>query len=353
MSKPEYREPHVSANERVRLTLADVAAALGISRTSVSNAFNRPEQLSKELRNQILEKSKELGYFGPDAKARALRRHEIREVALVFHHDLPYAFDDALSLDFMRGVARQLHQRGLTLQLIPKFVRQIEPALDAAFHTTADALIVHAEIGPEFAPMLLAAPVPLVVVDTLVPGAPSVCLDDRRGAELAMAHAIAKRPDIVLVLCFPVSEKDMKRALGARPSRSPYNAVERVAGYGQALRRAGFDECRIIWHHVDDRNPESASRSVELVRRRLGKHRRVAVVAMSDRLALAAMDTMRAWSEIELVSVVGFDDIPAAAAAGLTTVRQDAVHKGETAVRVLLDGEPSAVLPLELVVRQT
>jgi DNA-binding LacI/PurR family transcriptional regulator len=74
---------------------------------------------------------------------------------------------------------------------------------------------------------------------------------------------------------------------------------------------------------------------------------------MSDRIALAAMGTMRAWSEIELVSVVGFDDIPAAAVVGLTTVRQDAVRKGETAVRIVLDGEPSAVLPLELVVRQT
>ena len=353
MSKPEYREPHVPANERVRLTLADVAAALGISRTSVSNAYNRPEQLSKELRDQILVKSKELGYFGPDAKARALRRQETREVAVVFHHDLPYAFNDPLSLDFMRGVARQLHLRGLTLLLIPRFSRQIEPALDAAFNTTADALIVHAAIGPEFAPLVQAAPLPLVLVDTMVPGAPSVCLDDRGGAELAMAHAIATHPDIVLALCFPVTGKDMKRALGARPSRSPYNACERMTGYVQAARRAGFDESRIIWHHVDDAEPESASRAVELVRGRLGKYRRVAVVAMSDRIALAAMDTMRAWSEIELVSVVGFDDIPAAAAAGLTTVRQDAVQKGETAVCIVLDGEPSTVLPLELVVRQT
>ena len=353
MPKTASRKTSVPATERVRLTLADVAAALGVSRTTVSNAFNRPEQLSKDLRNQVLEKSKELGYFGPDAKARALRRQETREVAVVFHHDLPYAFNDALSLDFMRGVARQLHVRGLTLQLIPKFSRQIEPALDAAFNTTADALIVHAAIGPEFAPLVQAAPMPLVLVDTMVPGAPSVCLDDRRGAEMAMAHALAARPDHVLVLCFLIAEKDMRRALGARPARSPYNACERVTGFVQAARRAGFDESRILWLPVDDAEPESASRAVELVRSRLQKHRRVAVVTMSDRMALAAMATMRTWSEIALVSVTGFDDIPAAAAAGLTTVRQDAIQKGETAVRIVLDGEPSAVLPLELVVRET
>ncbi|MCR5881764.1 substrate-binding domain-containing protein [Rhizobacter sp. J219] len=339
---------------RVRLTLADVAATLGISRTTVSNAFNRPEQLSKELRETILTTARELGYFGPDPKARALRRKELREVALVFHHDLPYAFNDPLTLDFMRGVARQLQQRGLTLQLIPMFSRQIEPTLDVAFKTTADALIFHAEVAPEFASMVRAAPLPLVVVDTMVPGAPSVCLDDRRGAELAMTHALKAKPDVVLVLCFFVDEEPMKRAQAARAPRSPFNTCERVAGYAQAARRAGFDASRIVWHIVDDGDPEAAAlRAVEQERARLCKHQRIAVVAMSDRIALAAMGAMRSWPKVELVSVVGFDDIPAAAAAGLTTVRQDGVEKGESAVRVVLDDEPSVVLPLTLVPRDT
>lgn len=339
---------------RVRLTLADVAATLGISRTTVSNAFNRPEQLSKELRETILSTARELGYFGPDPKARALRRKELREVALVFHHDLPYAFNDPLTLDFMRGVARQLQQRGLTLQLIPMFSRQIEPTLDVAFKTTADALIFHAEVAPEFASMVRAAPLPLVVVDTMVPGAPSVCLDDRRGAELAMAHALKAKPDVVLVLCFFVAEEPMKRAQAARAPRSPFNTCERVAGYAQAARRAGFDASRIVWHIVDDGDPEAAAlRAVEQERARLSKYQRIAVVAMSDRIALAAMGAMRSWPKVELVSVVGFDDIPAAAEAGLTTVRQDGVEKGESAVRVVLDDEPSVVLPLTLVPRDT
>ena len=53
------------------------------------------------------------------------------------------------------------------------------------------------------------------------------------------------------------------------------------------------------------------------------------------------------------VSVVGFDDIPAAAAAGLTTMRQDGALKGRLAVRQVLDGEKSDPLPFELVVRST
>ena len=57
-----------------RVTLATVAEALGVSTMTVSDAYNRPEKLSAELRERILAKAEELGYAGPDALARSLRR---------------------------------------------------------------------------------------------------------------------------------------------------------------------------------------------------------------------------------------------------------------------------------------
>ena len=45
-------------------TLAAVAARVGVSRTTVSNAYNRPDQLSAELRDRILAAAAELGYSG-------------------------------------------------------------------------------------------------------------------------------------------------------------------------------------------------------------------------------------------------------------------------------------------------
>ena len=50
---------------------------------------------------------------------------------------------------------------------------------------------------------------------------------------------------------------------------------------------------------------------------------------------------------------MGFDDVPAAAQAGLTTVRQPLVEKGREAGRLLMerDTEREVMLPLELVVR--
>ncbi|HKM25395.1 MAG TPA: LacI family DNA-binding transcriptional regulator, partial [Corynebacterium sp.] len=52
-------------------TLASLAAELGVSRTTVSNAYNQPDQLSAELRERILRAAAERGYPGPDPMARS------------------------------------------------------------------------------------------------------------------------------------------------------------------------------------------------------------------------------------------------------------------------------------------
>src|SRR3954463_528197 len=53
-------------------TLDTVAGVVGVSRATVSNAYNRPDQLSAALRERILAAALELGYAGPDPVARSL-----------------------------------------------------------------------------------------------------------------------------------------------------------------------------------------------------------------------------------------------------------------------------------------
>ena len=61
-----------------------------------------------------------------------------------------------------------------------------------------------------------------------------------------------------------------------------------------------------------------------------------AILATSDVLALGVLDAAAGLAVPGALSVVGFDDIPAAAAAGLTTVRQDHHAKGRCAGELLL-----------------
>ena len=86
-----------------------------------------------------------------------------------------------------------------------------------------------------------------------------------------------------------------------------------------------------------------------------------AILAATDVLALAMIDVARERG-IQIpqeLSIVGFDDLPAASAAELTTVRQSLSAKGARAARLLLDAvagatdHPSVTLPTELVVRHS
>ena len=92
----------------------------------------------------------------------------------------------------------------------------------------------------------------------------------------------------------------------ARPAPSGCIADERIAGYAAAARKAGFALERIRRIEVDDRQPESAAQAVAAVRGELAPRTRVAVVAMSDRMALAAQGVLHGWRGVEVVALVGF-----------------------------------------------
>ena len=88
--------------------------------------------------------------------------------------------------------------------------------------------------------------------------------------------------------------------------------------------------------------------------------RTTAILCTSDVLALGVLDALRVrgLQAGRDASVTGFDDIPEAEAAGLTTIRQPSVERGRLAGELLLDPpeDPALrrlTLPVSLVVRST
>src|SRR5438034_1159853 len=66
-----------------RVRLRDVAARAGVSVGSASQAFGRPELVSKEVRERVLAAAEELGYAGPDPTARRLRTGRAGALGLI------------------------------------------------------------------------------------------------------------------------------------------------------------------------------------------------------------------------------------------------------------------------------
>ena len=102
-----------------RVTLKTVAAAVGVSPATVSNAYNRPDQLSAELRERILAVAAELGFTGPDAAGRALRTGKSGAVGVLLTGHLSYAFSDPYAVGFLAGLAEIAEQFSTSLLLMP------------------------------------------------------------------------------------------------------------------------------------------------------------------------------------------------------------------------------------------
>ena len=106
------------------MTLQTLADALGVSRTTASNAFNRPDQLNPALRERVLALAAELGYAGPDPAGRALRSGRAGAIGVLLTERLSYAFGDPAAVATLRGLAVEAEESAISLVAAPRAARR-------------------------------------------------------------------------------------------------------------------------------------------------------------------------------------------------------------------------------------
>jgi DNA-binding LacI/PurR family transcriptional regulator len=324
-----------------RFTLLDLAESLGVSKTTVSNAFSRPDQLSPELRERVLEAARAEGYAGPDPVARMLRTGRAGALGLILPESLPVALDDPATSELIRGIADACEERRLGLLIVPGAIRVRDPR--AVTDVAVDGFIAYSL--PRDAAVLqqvLVRGVPVVVVDEpRLPGVATVSVDDPGGARLAARHLVELGHRRLGIVTLPFkSDGYTGRGDEARIAAATFDvATRRLEGYRAALAEAGL-AAEAVSIYECARSDEELGRQAgrDLLERATSA---TAVLAMSDRLALGVVAAAR---ELRLdvpreLSVVGFDDIAGAAKSrpSLTTVRQPLRLKGYAAARFLLD----------------
>ncbi|HEY9556426.1 MAG TPA: LacI family DNA-binding transcriptional regulator [Acidimicrobiales bacterium] len=353
-----------------RVTLQTIADRVGVSRMTVSNAFSRPDQLSSDLRDQILAAAQELGYVGPDPAARALARGTAGAVGVLLTDSLRYAFTDEVATGFLGAIVDELAPSGVALTLLTSDERgEAVPARDVA----VDGAVVYSCLPQSNArDWLLRRHLPLVYVDQDPdPEIPSINVDDRGGARLAATHLVELGHRRIGVLTLAVAGTRVSLDDDAESAAVPHPQRERLLGTLEVLRGHGIEPAI---EHAERHGDEEAQAAAHLLL--AGPERPTGVLCFSDVLALGVI---RAAHELGLevpgdVSVVGFDDSPVAARnePGITTVRQDVAAKGRLAAVELTaaierareadaadaSAPPPAeiahhVLPTELVIRGT
>lgn len=347
-----------------RVTLQTIADQLGVSRTTVSNAYNRPDQLTDELRARVLAAAAKLGYRGPDAAARMLRTGKMGSIGLLFREDLQFVFSDPDTMLFMQGVAETSALAGTALTLLPvPLGADIEDT--AVPHAAVDGYLVFSV--PNDHPALetvLRRQKPIVVVDEPDLGdlTSYVGIDDRAGAALAASHLVELGHERMGIIFGRLSAKKRSGPLTASAVRehSVRIAQERLTGYENGVRESGGNPADlVVWQAAGNDIDSGRQAARELLR---AHPELTAVLCYTDQLAIGAAQAAARLDKSlpEDLSIVGFDDVPRAALwdPALTTVRQPLVHKGRRAAELLMNqisdgGKRRIDLPIELVVRES
>lgn len=349
--------------KRQRVTINDVASALGVAASTVSNAYNHPDQLSAELRVRVFEVAAQLGYAGPDPVARSLRQQRSGAIGVLFAERLSYAFTDPVAMLVLEGIASALEAAELGLLLVPgraDTTATVQRAL-------VDGFIVYSmlEVDPLVA-AALSRRIPTVLLDQPPRvGVPSITVDDVDGARQAAEHLLHLGHRRFAIITDRLTDPLVSTAADDRlppheqAAHTFFATQRRFQGYRSALEQAG-----LAWQDVliqtcaDNSEADGAAAMQSLL---AIAPRATAVLCITDRLALGAMV---AAQHLGLhvpgdVSIVGFDDIAPAALAEppLTTIRQAHRDKGLLAGQMLVACLRSeavverTTLPVQLIVR--
>jgi DNA-binding LacI/PurR family transcriptional regulator len=339
-----------------RPTLDTVARAVGVSRMTVSNAYNRPDQLSPATRERVLAVAEELGYCGPDPAARSLRRGSTGTIGVLLTERLEYAFSDPGMVGLLRGLGTELGAAGQSMLLVPSEADDVGELVRSAL---VDAFIVCSmDQHDEAITAVRQRRLPLVTVGhPRLPGVPIIGIDNVRAASLAAEHLLGLGHRRFGVVALPgrdpgdTEHRDIPVRLGLR---------DRVEGFRRTASAQPGTSVTVVDAGVHTH--EEGLRVARLLLDVPAPKRPTAVFAVTDVLALGVLEVAR---ELDIavpgrLSVVGFDDIEEAhrATPALTTISQDLQEKGRIAARTVLDlvagKRPRAPrLSAQLVVRES
>ena len=324
--------------------MADIAAAAGVSLSTVSRALSGAAGVSTPQRTRILQLARERGYVNETFNASPERRRVLghARIAAVIPDLDRWVFGSVLA-----GLQDVLADAGPTLRVIQGSSAADRERILLTYATPryCDAMILVPLPARHSVEDLQRLPVPVVIGGTVVPGLPSVGVDDTAIGEKATNYLI----NIGCREIAYVSHIESNGFLGRASS-------DREAGFKTSMLRAGLDPSWTIHLPLGEQATQQAGE--ELLQR---DHLPDAVAASSDELAAGIMSVLwRAGVRIpQDVAVIGVDNHPMSQVLRLSTIAQPARQQGRIAAKLAISAlagslpEESQVLPTRLMIRDS
>ncbi len=281
-----------------KISLADVANSLGVSKTLVSLVINNKGDahgISAETQRKVREKIREMN-FQPDALARGFRIGKTNTIGLIVS-DISNRFYSCIA----RNVEDYAWQHGLSVvscstdEIIEKELEIIRLVRDRK----VDGLIISSsQKNPDYFNEMTASGMPHVLIDRSFPNmlSPNVSVDNTGGAQLAARHLLDLGiRNIAMISISPEHISTIR---------------DRITGFETALAEAGV----VIPGEWMIRAPfEQIEKAVDEGLQRIfhANNRPEAIFTLNNNLTTVCLKYLRKLSVRipEEIALVGFDDV--------------------------------------------
>ena len=299
----------------------DVAREAQVSQSTVSRTFRNDPRVLEATQQRVRKVAQELGYY-PNSIARSMVTHRSGIIAVLVPDVMNPVFAEIIT-----AVHQALQQRDMRMMLFVErdFEQGANDVLGVAGLPIDGMLVASASLASQVLPELLRRRVPAVLIQRDFPSAEIDRLmpDDARGCELVAEHLVG------------LGHRRIGMVAGS-PETSSGRA--RLHHFRRALADLGHPLHERFVRVAEPSFEGSATAARELLE--LGDPPS-AIFCASDTIAITALDIARRLGRRvpEEISIVGFDDIDAAAWAmvDLTTVRQNIAPQARRALDMLLE----------------
>jgi LacI family transcriptional regulator, repressor for deo operon, udp, cdd, tsx, nupC, and nupG len=309
------------------MSIHAVARQAGVSITTVSRVFNRPERVAAATRERVMSAARLLD-FVPNASARTLRTHESRILGVVLPTLLNPVFAECLA-----GIADAADAAGYAIvPLVTEYdVKREATAIDRLLARDVDGLVVtvaNASRSPSLR-RLQQARIAYVLAYNRHPRHACVSVD----GEAAFAEVVG----------WLVSLGHRRIAMASGTLAASDRARQRYRGFQAGLARAGLASGELI-------EMPFVQTAMEQVRDRLARpDRPTALLCSNDLLAVRCIRAARlaGLAVPGALSVVGMDGITIGAdlTPRLSTIAQPNRQIGETCVATLVKSLRAGTTP--------
>lgn len=330
-------------------SIQDVAKAAGVSISTVSRSFTRPDLVSAKTRKRVLEIANELN-FSLSRSAAALKSGRSLRIAVLMSGHISLWFTASV----IEGLNEVLHAEGYDISIFQiSSIEERKEFFDTLpVRRNADAVIVVSfDIDAQESAQLASVGVPIIGINAVKPEergfSAAVNINDEQGSTLAARHLIA------------LGHRNIAYISTDRGVSLSFSVKSRFNVFCDCCRKEGIEPQIVVCKVDHDGHYQIGDVVTQLMSL---PQMPTAIACQEDGIALPLLFQLErnGFAVPGDISLIGYDDSFYTNDIGLTTIRQDPAEMARTAARMTLDFiqghelSPAFVdVPAQLVVRSS